>query len=99
MVLSGGHGLFGGWFFWGGGFLGWAWFFRGGVVFWGGMVFFGGGVVFLGGCGFWGAWFFLVFFGCIGYNEIGSMSGRYASYWNAFLFCEIFSTNFWKYKC
>ena len=24
--------------------------------------------------------------GCIGYNEIRSMSGRYASYWNAFLF-------------
>ena len=23
---------------------------------------------------------------CIGYNEIRSMSGRYASYWNAFLF-------------
>ena len=29
------------------------------------------------------AWFFSVFFG---YNEIRSMSGRYASYWNAFLF-------------
>ena len=24
---------------------------------------------------------------CMGYNEIRSMSGRYASYWNAFLFC------------
>ena len=24
--------------------------------------------------------------GCIGYDEIRSMSGRYASYWNAFLF-------------
>ena len=23
--------------------------------------------------------------GCIGYNKIRSMSGRYASYWNAFL--------------
>ena len=23
---------------------------------------------------------------CVGYNEIRSMSGRYASYWNAFLF-------------
>ena len=23
---------------------------------------------------------------CIGYDEIRSMSGRYASYWNAFLF-------------
>ena len=24
--------------------------------------------------------------GCVGYDEIRSMSGRYASYWNAFLF-------------
>ena len=23
---------------------------------------------------------------CVGYNEIWSMSGRYASYWNVFLF-------------
>ena len=50
-----------------------AWFFWGVRCFSGGgmHVFFGGGV-----CGF---------FGCIGYNEIRSMSGRYASYWNAFL--------------
>ena len=27
------------------------------------------------------------FFSFFGYNEIQSMSGRYASYWNAFLFC------------
>ena len=26
--------------------------------------------------------------GCIGYDEIRSMSGRYTSYWNAFLFCK-----------
>ena len=26
------------------------------------------------------------FFSFLGYNEIRSMSGRYASYWNAFLF-------------
>ena len=32
--------------------------------------------------GWWG--------GCVGYNEIRSMSGRYASYWNAFLL-NIFS--------
>ena len=39
---------------------------------WGGMHgFIRGGV-----CGF---------FSFFGYNEIGSMSGRYASYWNAFL--------------
>ena len=31
------------------------------------------------------AWFFLGG-ACIGYDEIWSMSGRYASYWNAFLF-------------
>ena len=24
---------------------------------------------------------------CVGYDEIRSMSGRYASYWNAFLYC------------
>ena len=24
---------------------------------------------------------------CVGYDEIRSMSGRYASYWNVFLFC------------
>ena len=27
---------------------------------------------------------------CVGYDEIRSMSGRYASYWNAFLFMRIF---------
>ena len=27
---------------------------------------------------------------CIGYDEIRSMSGRYASYWNAFLFIILF---------
>ena len=32
---------------------------------------------------------FFRFFGCIGYNEIQSMSGRYASYWNAFLFTSV----------
>ena len=36
------------------------------------MVFWGGMHGF-----FWGV--------CIGYDEIRSMSGRYASYWNAFL--------------
>ena len=38
------------------------------------MVFFGGHEWFFPG----GA--------CVGYDEIRSMSGRYASYWNAFLF-------------
>ena len=32
------------------------------------------------------------FFSFFGYNEIWSMSGRYASYWNAFLFQQCF---FW----
>ena len=27
---------------------------------------------------------------CVGYDEIQSMSGRYASYWNAFLFQYVF---------
>ena len=31
------------------------------------------------------------FFSFFGYNEIRSMSGRYASYWNAFLFNLKFS--------
>ena len=44
---------------------------------------------------FWGghAWF-LRGGACVGYDEIRSMSGRYASYWNAFLF---FSTD--TYDC
>ena len=29
--------------------------------------------------------------GCVGYDEIRSMSGRYASYWNEFLFSVIFA--------
>ena len=59
------------------------------------MVFFGGHAWFYSG-GVHGfipgghAWFYLggmrVFFSFFGYNEIRSMSGRYASYWNAFLF-------------
>ena len=31
------------------------------------------------------------FFSFFGYNEIRSMSGRYASYWNAFLFFDFFA--------
>ena len=74
-----------------------AWFFLGGVWFLpGGHAWLlpGGVCMFfsLGGH----AWFFLGgmrgFSGgaCIGYDEIRSMSGQYASYWNAFLF---FSTD------
>ena len=90
MVFFGGVGC--AWFFWGG-VCGFFWgvcsFFQGGV-----HGFFGGVCGFLGGC----AWFFqgacMVVEGCvwlpggtcIGYNEIRSMSGRYASCWNAFLF-------------
>ena len=56
-----------------------------------------GGCVWLppGGC----AWFFLGGMrgfsrgACVGYDEIWSMSGRYASYWNAFLFQKWFYSN------
>ena len=66
------------WFYLGGHvwfYLGGAWFYLGGMhgFIWGVcVVLFGGGM-----CGF---------FSFFGYNEIRSMSGRYASYWNAFLF-------------
>ena len=79
MVALGGHA----WFYcWVCGFI------RGACV-----VLFGGHVWFYSG----GAWFYLGacvvlfrggmhgFFSFFGYNEIRSMSGRYASYWNAFL--------------
>ena len=65
------------------------------------VVFLGGGVCmvflgvhgFVGGHSFFGGLCMLFFWGmhgplegvCIEYNEIWSMSGRYASYWNAFL--------------
>ena len=61
-----------------------AWLLRGGacVVFLGGMHFFGGVcVVFSDGA-------------CIGYDEIRSMSRRYASYWNACLL----KCAFWSFK-
>ena len=98
MVLFGGACvvLFGGrghaWFFPGGmhGFI------RGGVCgfIWGGCAWF-----YLGGmCGFiqgGHAWFYSGgvhgFSSFFGYNEIRSMSGRYASYWNAFLFIDEYS--------
>ena len=90
MVLLGGH----------------AWFYLGGpcVVLFGGacVVLLGGHAWFyLGGH----AWFFrgacMVFpeggvpgfFSFFGYNEIRSMSGRYASYWNAFLLPLLPPTN------
>ena len=85
------------WFYWGASvvlFGGHAWFYSGGAWFYlGGMHgFIRGGmrgfirgvcvVLFRGGvCGF---------FSFFGYNEIRSMSGRYASYWNAFLFSKSF---------
>ena len=34
----------------------------------------------------WHAWWPVGGGACMGYDEIRSMSGRYASYWNAFLF-------------
>ena len=80
MVLFGGHA----WLLWGGAWLrGVHGFIRGAC-----MVLFGGVcvVLFRGACvvlfrgGVHG------FFSFCGYNEIRSISGRYASYWNAFLF-------------
>ena len=91
VVLFGGHAWF---------YLGGVWFYSGGHAWFysGGMhgfiregvcvVLFGGGMRgFIWGC----AWFYFGggvhgFSSFFGYNEIWSMSGRYASYWNAFLF-------------
>ena len=73
MVAPGGHV----WFY----SRGHAWFYLGGMhgLIWGAcMVLFGGMHGFIQG-GMHG------FFSFFGYNEIRSMSGRYASYWNAFL--------------
>ena len=62
-------------------FGGHAWFFGGTcVVFWGGMHGFFGGVCVV----FWGG--MRDFFQFFRVHEIRSMSGQYASYWNAFLF-------------
>ena len=89
MVAPGGHV----WFYSGGmrGFIqgacvvlfrGCAWFYSGGHV----WFYLGACVVLFGGH----AWFYLggcaLFFQFFGYNEMRSMSKRYASYWNAFLF-------------
>ena len=80
VVLFGGHAWFysGGrvWFYSGGAWFysgGHAWFIRGGMhgFIWGACVVLFGGV--------------RGFFSFFGYNQIRSMSGRYASYWNAFL--------------
>ena len=96
---SGGHAWFysGGhaWFYLGGGMHGFIW----GVC----MVLFGGHAWFysVGVRGFiWGACVVLFrggmrgFFSFFGYNEIRSMSGWYASYWNAFLFSLFFKYDF-----
>ena len=93
MVLFGGHawlysvgGVRG--FMWGACMVlcgGHAWFYAGGMhgFMRGGHVWFysgGGACMVLFGGGMRG------FFSFFGYNEIRSISGRYASYWNAFLF-------------
>ena len=80
VVLFGGHA----WFY----SRGCAWFYSGGMCgfIWGGMHGF-----------IWGACMFLSrggvrgFSSFFGYNEIRSMSGRFASYWNAFLLWLIFT--------
>ena len=99
MVLFGRHA----WFYWGVCmvlFGGCTWFYLGGMhdFIWGGVHGFSGGHAWF----FWGACMLFpwggmcgfsrggmrVFFSFFGYNEIRSMSGRYASYWNAFLFSK-----------
>ena len=79
--------LFGGcaWFYSGGH----VWFYSGGVhgFIWGGVHGFirGACIVLFGGC----VWFYSGGGMCsfFRYNEIRSMSGQYAFYWNAFLLC------------
>ena len=71
-----------------------AWLLRGGacVVAWGAcMVLFGGAcvVLFRGGMHGFIRGGMRGFFSFFRYNEIRSMSGRYASYWNAFLFIQL----------
>ena len=81
-IYSGGHA----WFYSGGH----AWFYSGGMhgfIRGACMVLFGGACVVL----FGGACMF--FFSFFGYSEIRSMSGRYASYWNAFLLKLILNSN------
>ena len=95
-IRGGGGGVLGfiqgecAWFYLGGH----VWFYLGGAY----MVLFRGCVVLFGGMhGFirGRAWFYSGgmrgFFSFFGYNEIRSMSGRYASYWNAFLYLSIFA--------
>ena len=100
-IWGGMHGFIRGghvWFYLGGmhDFIrGHAWFYSGGMhgfirggmhgFIWGGMCGFSRGGV----CGF---------FSFLGYNEIRSMSGRYASYWNAFLFINIFTSHYFVNK-
>ena len=82
MVFSGGH----------------AWFFLAGEAF---MVFSGGCMVFSSGgaCVVFSGGVCVVWRGvCIGYDEIRSMSGRYASYWNAFFFMTNFSGPWIHYR-
>ena len=60
------------------------------VWLWGACMVAGGACVVVGGCAWlWGACMVVggcaCLGGCIGYDKIRSMSGRFASYWNAFL--------------
>ena len=92
------------WFYWGACvvFIGGACMvFIGGMhgFYWGGMCGFyrGHACFFAGGCVFFSGGVHGFFRGvCIGYDEIRSMSGRYASYWNAFLFAKVFAENSMK---
>ena len=86
----GGHAWWWGGMWWGACMVGGACMVVGGCVWWrgmhggGGMCGGGGVCVVAEGHAWWGhAWWQG---GCMGYDEILSMSRRYASYWNAFLY-------------
>ena len=51
----------------------------------GGACMVAGGACVVAGGHAWLPWGMRVCWGCIGYDKIRSMSGRYASYWNTFL--------------
>ena len=53
------------------------------------------------GCRGWGRAWLQGGGACVGYDEIRSMSGRYASYWNAFLFSvrTLFFSKVWVDNC
>ena len=70
---------------------GWCAWLQGGMHGCGGHVWLQEACMVAGGCGCEGVC--MVAGGvCVGYDKIRSMSGRYASYWNAFLFSNVNAT-------